>query len=260
MRNGGRAISFLAGMLLAAAPFTRAGAETPAAAFAALFDQGNRLYRAEDYAGARQSYESILEAGYEAPSVYYNLGNAALKQNDIGRAVWAFARANRLSPGDGDIRANLGYARALTRDARPEPSGSRFLAWLGGLSARLPSPEVLKLSLVLYWIASLAVAVVLLWPRFLRAAAPVAWTAGALLVLGLFVGVMKAVVTESRETAVVLPESLSVQSAPGAEGKTVFTLHAGTEVSLDRSLGGWVEISLSSELKGWVPEDSIASI
>ena len=70
-----------------------AGADAPPESVGQLFAQGNRLYQAEDFSGARDAYREILELGYESASVYYNLGNTALKVEDVGRAVWAYARA-----------------------------------------------------------------------------------------------------------------------------------------------------------------------
>ena len=225
-----------------------------------LFNQGNRLYQADDFAGSRQAYERILDLGYEAADVYYNLGNASLNLGDLGRAIWAYARARRLAPRDEDIIKNLGYARALTSDARPSGGGSRLLAWLARVSERLPAKDILRVCLVLYWLLSGLLLAMLLRPRLRRRLAPGGWGMGLLLGLSLVFAGMKAVVAEASDVGVVLPAEVSVQSAPGEEGKPVFTLHAGTEVRMSRTLGGWVEITLGPELKGWVHGDTIAEI
>ena len=53
---------------------------------------------------------------------------------------------------------------------------------------------------------------------------------------------------------------LAAQGSPSEDGRALFTVHAGTEVRVERRLGGWVEITLGHDLKGWVPEDTIAVI
>jgi len=45
--------------------------------------------------------------GYEASSLFYNLGNAYYKQNDLPRAILYYEKARLLAPWDEDIRQNL---------------------------------------------------------------------------------------------------------------------------------------------------------
>ncbi len=260
MRTGGGLLGPFASILLLAWTPQSVPAGAPPEQIVKLFDQGNRLYAGEDYAGARQAYERIILLQFEAADVYYNLGNAALKLGDLGAAIWAYARAQRLDPGDEDIRSNLSYARALTSDAKPSESRSRFLEWLAEVSSRLPSREALRLCLLLYWVLCGLLVLGLVAPRLKRLLAPAGWGVGLLLALSLVFAGMKLAVSESQRAGVVLPEEVSVRSAPGDDGKPVFTLHAGTEVRLSRTLGGWVEIALGPELKGWVQEDMIAPI
>jgi tetratricopeptide (TPR) repeat protein len=246
--------------LIVAAPAVAAvGSETGEEARAsALFEQGNRLYQAEDYVAARQAYEEILDLGLESASVYFNLGNAAIRSGEVGVAVWAYARARRLDPGDGDIRANLTYARALRKDAVPAASSSRLLDALAQITGRVRPGDALRAAVVLYWALALVLAVRL--ASGVRALRTVAMTLAVCLGLALLFAATKAVVAADGASAVVLPAAIDVASAPGEEGRTVFTLHAGAEVRVGRTLGGWVEISLGPELKGWIPEESLARI
>lgn len=224
----------------------------------ALFEQGNRLYQAEDYVGARQAYEEILDLGLESAAVYFNLGNAAVRTDEVGRAVWAYARARRLDPGDEDVQANLAYARALRKDAVPAAASSRFLDALASITNRVPAGDALRAAAVLYW--ALAIVLTISLVRRRRGLRPLATTLAVLLGLVLLFAGTKAVVAGERASGVVLPPAIDVMSAPGEEGRTVFTLHAGAEVRVGRTLGGWIEISLGSDLKGWIPEDSLAVI
>src|SRR4029453_14353324 len=93
--------------LVVLAVSARAAEETPQA----LFFRGNALYADGRYADAAAAYEQILAKGVASTSTYFNLGNAYLKENQLGRAVLAYERAARLAPGDPDLRANLAFAR-----------------------------------------------------------------------------------------------------------------------------------------------------
>lgn len=55
------------------------------------------------------------------------------------------------------------------------------------------------------------------------------------------------------EEAVVLAPEARVLSAPSAEGGlTIFTLHEGTKVRIDRRTDGWAEIVLADGKVGWL--------
>ena len=57
----------------------------PLAAQEAIFDEGNRLYREGDFAGAVELHERILERGVESGELHYNLGNAWFRLGELGR-------------------------------------------------------------------------------------------------------------------------------------------------------------------------------
>ena len=76
-------------------------------------------------------YEKViaehLEKGEESPEIYYNLGNAYFRDNQIGKAILNYNRALLLSPGDSDIRHNLRFANTRIED-KIIPSNRFFLA------------------------------------------------------------------------------------------------------------------------------------
>ena len=63
----------------------------------ALFSDANQLYSDGNYAEAAKAYEEIIT---EQPNseVYYNLGNAYFKQNELAKAILAYERCLRLDP------------------------------------------------------------------------------------------------------------------------------------------------------------------
>ena len=75
------------------------------------FTAANKSYQDKDFAAAIEMYQSIENKGLESASLYFNLGNAYFKNGDLGHAVLYYMRAQRLAPGDDDIRHNLEFAR-----------------------------------------------------------------------------------------------------------------------------------------------------
>lgn len=223
-----------------------------------LFEDGNRFYREGDFAGAAASYEAVLEGGFESAAVYYNLANAHVRLGQLGEAVLNYERAARLDPSSDDIRANLALVNQRLLD-RIEPM-PRF--WL--LSAFDWWMELIPRA-VLVWLAgashlllgAILVTVVLGrpagWRRTLVRAAYAAVMVTVL--LGATLLVRETGLAEPEE-AVVMAAEARVLSAPSEEGGlTVFTLHEGTKVRIDRRAGEWVEIVLADGKVGWLPAE-----
>ena len=87
------------------------------AAITATLDRAQQAMAASDYASAVLAYEELTAAGYASTALYLNLGNAYLRQNDLGRAILAYERGLRLDPGAGDLRHNLDLAYRQQQDA-----------------------------------------------------------------------------------------------------------------------------------------------
>lgn len=222
-----------------------------------LFDEGNRLYQEGDFSAAAASYRAVLEGGFESAEVYYNLANAHFRLGDVAHAVLNYERATRLDPANEDIQANLELVTRMLQD-RIEPL-----------------PRFWVLSAFEWWMA--------LVPRgWLEAAVAVCYvllgSATVLLVLGRFGGRRAAALRRiayagavgtivlggtllvreagwaNPEQAVVMSAEARVLSAPSEDGGlTVFTLHEGTTVRIDRRAGEWAEIVLADGKVGWLP-------
>ncbi len=73
------------------------------------FNDGNALYKSQDYRSAVESYRAAVEAGDSAMQAraWYNIGNALFKQRELQAGAEAFKQALRLEPDDGDAKHNL---------------------------------------------------------------------------------------------------------------------------------------------------------
>lgn len=83
----------------------------------ALFDQATEAYNVGEYQKAIESYEKILENGEHSANLYYNMGNAYYKQNQIAPSIYYYEKALLLQPNDPEIENNLAYAKNMTLDA-----------------------------------------------------------------------------------------------------------------------------------------------
>ena len=235
----------------------------PALTQVEFYQEGNRLYQDGNFEDALASYLRLAEAGFESGEVYYNIGNTYFKLGDLARSILYYERARRLRPGDEDVQANLDLARSLTVDAiEPLP---RF--WLFGAVEWWVDllPRTLLIAVVA---ASYLLGTGVVLALVLRRGVPVAvWgrrialASGVVFVLfGLNLGVREFEVGRAREAVVLQPE-VDVMSAPlDDETLTVFTVHEGTKVRIDRLSDEWAEVVLEDGRVGWVPVGVLETI
>lgn len=82
-------------------------------------------YTKGDYQQAVKDYEEVLRSGANA-DIYYNLGNAYFRLDNITKAILNYERAMLMQPGNADIRFNLEFARSKTID-KITPESEMFL-------------------------------------------------------------------------------------------------------------------------------------
>lgn len=260
MRGVGVGLRTLAG--LSAVWILLAGAG-PLRAQEELVAQGNQRYQEGDYAAAVDAYEAVLDAGYASADLYYNLGNAYFKSGELGRSILAWERARDLRPHDPDIAANLELARSLTVDEiEPLPRFWLFSAWSWWL--HLVPRSFLVAVVGLAWLL-LAVG---LGVRILAAGGRTRRTGGWLavgsavvvLVLGLNLAVRELGIGQP-DRAVILADAVPVRSAPTDDDDlTLFEVHEGTLVRIDRRTDSWAEIVLEDGKVGWVPAEAMGIV
>jgi tetratricopeptide (TPR) repeat protein len=215
-----------------------------------------------DFQQAIQIYEELLSGG-EAAELYYNLGNAYYKADDIARAILNYERALLLEPGNADIRANLELARAKTIDKVEPTPEIFFVTWGKSLVNVMSSNQWAYVSIAAFLLLICAVV------AFVMAKSV------ALKKTGFFGGVVMLIIVilanifamqqksrlQNRSNAIVITPSVSVRSTPSESGTALFVLHEGHKVEIkDASMKSWKEIRLEDGKVGWVPDSSIEVI
>lgn len=223
----------------------------------ALLVDGIRQYREGSYAAAAESFVKVTEAGISNGKLYYNLGNAYLKQGDVGRAVLWYKRAVKMVPGDPDLKFNLTYALSLVKDKVEEdgPSVSRVLMfWRQYLSRIAVQWAAISFSGLLW---SMLLIHLILGRKVLNT-----WNFA---VLGLTVALVLTALMNYYDDhyvkkAVVLPERVSIRSGLSDKATELFVLHAGSEVRVEKENNGFARIYYSNGKIGWLPIKDVGII
>ena len=249
-------------LVLAAGLSIAVAAALPAASPDELFARGNLLYARGDYAAAAGTYQKILGAGFRNSRVYYNLGNARFKQNQIGRAILAYERAIKLDPTDAEARENLRFANRRIRDQIPPDDEGYLLAQFGRARDCLTLDQVTTLFVSLY-LGSMAFAAGWLLGRARRWGPPVGIAAVVLLGMALLAGGWMGLQARERyaaDRAIVLSDKAEVLSGPGAENTLLASVHEGTKVRIHNRRLAWVQVTLPDGRAGWMQGGTLGVI
>lgn len=234
----------------------------PVSASAVTKAEADSSYVNENYQQAISQYEALLQQGSSA-ELYYNLGNAYYRMDNITRAILNYERALLLSPGDADIRFNLQLARSKTVDKIVPQSEFFLTTWYRSVVNMLSVDGWAYVSLL-----SLAVAIILALvylfasPIWLR---KIGFFGGIILLLmfvlaNVFAWNQKQQI-EHRDGAVIIESAVTVKSTPAQNGTDLFILHEGTKVTiLDASMDGWREIRVPDGKQGWLEVSQIEEI
>ena len=233
---------------------------TPASA--ATKAEADSAYVRGQYQQAISDYESLLKQGASA-ELYYNLGNAYYRTENIPQAVLNYERALLLSPGDRDIRFNLQIARSKTFDKIVPESEMFFVTWYRAMVNMMSVDGWARTALFAMGLTIILLLVYLFADRlWLRKAG--FFGGVALLILfvmsNLFAWQQKQDLI-NRKGAIIFAPSVTVKSTPAANGTDLFILHEGTKVVIiDGSMKDWKEIRLADGKEGWIESKKIRII
>ena len=234
----------------------------PLASHAITKAEADSAYVHDEYQKAIDGYETLLKKGVSA-ELYYNLGNAYYRTENITRAVLNYERALLLSPSDPDIRFNLQMARSKTIDKIVPEQEMFFVTWYRSLVNMASVDGWAMIALICLGLAIILALIYLfanqIWLRKVG-------FFGAFLMIAVFVcsnifAHQQKNQLINRTGAIITESAVNVKSTPAKNGIDLFILHEGTKVTIiDASMKEWKEIRLADGKEGWVETKQMETI
>jgi len=235
-----------------------------------LFNQANQFFREANtttndpdraqklYEKAILNYEKIISDGrIKNSKLYYNLGNAYILKDDLGRAILNYRRAESLDKADTNIQKNLAFARSRRIDTVEVKTEERILETLFFWHYDFSIKTKFLVTCICLAIVCMSMTVMLWRDKY----AP--WVVTAMICGLLTVSFLASVVVETRSRAnticgVITHQQVVARQGDGPNYPESFKdpLHAGTEFDLLERRSGWFHIMLSDDSDGWIPDNA----
>lgn len=217
-----------------------------------LMLDANSQYADGHYQEAADLYQEIIAQDPTAEA-YYNLGNARFKQGELAQAILAYERCLRIDPTNKDAKYNLRFAQSRIVDNIEDTSTFFVSNWLKHIRNAMHERTWVILSIISFWLLLAGLLSFLLLQSISVRKTGLA-TAVICTLLTIIFGV-NALSLHHRDSAqaeaVITQGVVNAKSSPDKSGTDLFTLHEGTTVTIEETIGDWCQIQVGNHI-GWI--------
>lgn len=227
-----------------------------------FFKRGNDLYNQGKYQEAITMYQKVIDQNKHSAELYFNLGNAHYKLNNIAPSVYNFEKALVLAPNDKDIKNNMAFTHKMMIDAIdvvPEVGFNKMFksavntyTFDGWAKLSVGLAVGFGIIFLLYYFASNTTQK--------RLAFIASFLCLFLAIASLTFAFKKSELDNSDKPAIVFARESLVKSDPNTASSDLFRLHEGTKVQILETFDSWKKIKLTDGKIGWIPSEDIKPI
>lgn len=227
-----------------------------------LIVTANSAYNDGLYDSALNTYNGMLNTGVESGELYYNMGNAYFKNNDIASAILYYEKARKLLPNDEDVQYNLSIANSMIVDKIEKVPELFYQTWWNFFYNILDADAWAIFSLISFTFLVITIGLFIISKK--RSNRKLSFYVGMLFlmitVISSALASQKYYYNIEQNEAIVFTSSITVKSSPTQNAVDLFVIHEGTKVKIIDKIDNWVEIKIQNGSVGWLPVKSIKAI
>ena len=227
------------------------------------FLEANSLYNDSKYEQSIQVYLQILDSGAHSSELYFNIGNAYYRLNDIANSILYYEKSLKLDSSDNDVINNLNMVKnALIDDIAVVPT-SFFDEQLNKIS------NLLDYSLWGLVLISLSFIFLLLFIIYFFSNKPIikrtAFTSLFFIIMIItftaWISINAYEKNHLEKYAIIFSTKIEIKADPNERSENLLTLHLGTKVRIiDNFNDEWLKIKLVNGQEGWIKNNQIKII
>ncbi len=219
-------------------------------------------YDNKNYYKAIEIYESLIAEKGASPDLYYNLGNAYYKSNQIGLAILNYERCLQLTPHDKDAIYNLELANLRIKDKLIPVNRLFIIRWWHGWINVLQTHQWIYISIISIWLSVAGFALFRISKKItLRKAGFFMFGICLLLfIISISSTFSKAMYDRNYHYGIIVQPSLVIKSEPSENSTNLVMLHEGLKLRLLGMQNGWYKIEMPDGNQGWALASGVTGI
>lgn len=227
-----------------------------------FLQKAERSYDSKNYKDAIANYEKLVNDGYKSYQLYFNIGNAYYRNNELGKAIYYYELARKVNPNDEDVRINLGISASKTID-KIDAKENFFIS---AVKTNLLSSFTTN-TWAWFSIAAISIACVLFFifiSSHMLILKRLSFLVSCVLIVTFFVtyflgySALKAKV--ENKFAIITAKEVKIMNEPTTTAKSKFSLHEGTKIRVVENNGSWLLIKLDNGNEGWLKINDVGII
>lgn len=202
------------------------------------------------------------ENGVESADLYYNLGNAYYRIDNLGKARLYYERATLLNPGDRDTQRNINFIKSKMVDKIPIADSFFVKVWFHSVQNWFSADGWAKIGVTCFLLLIIAAGFYFFSKKEIMKKA------------GFYVGISMVIFTifanvfafnqkrqiEEREFAIVMAKEAVIHSSPDSNSTSLMLIHEGTKVLISKEDRYWLEVEIENGVIGWIQREKIEQI
>ncbi|HWY37801.1 MAG TPA: tetratricopeptide repeat protein [Bacteroidia bacterium] len=219
-----------------------------------LADSAAKAYSKQQYKQSITFYEKILAGGNTSSALYYNLGNAYYKDNQLGKAIYNYELAKKLSPNDDDIKNNLQIANSKIIDKIESKENFFAGAIRSGVYTLFSTNGWARVTIfsLLFGLVFLFIFIVSKNLLLKRSGFFISVICLVIFLTSFSIGYAALHDLTKKTRAIVTGQVVQVLSAPTDGSKSKFSLHEGTKLTVLSTNDEWTSVQLANGNEGWI--------
>ena len=224
-----------------------------------LFEAANKAYNDGNFPEAITKYKSILETGNHSTAIYYNLGNAYYKSNEIGPSIYYFEKALQLSPKDEDILNNIAFTKNMTIDAIEPLPKTQLSKFVNGITGTFTYNQWAWIAVICGFLCVISFLLYQISYQTLkkRIYFLISFIAFLFILGTVAIAYQQYGKAQADRPAIVFAKETTVKAEPNLRSDEVFVLHEGTKVQVLDTVDNWKKIQLIDGKIGWVVAEDV---
>jgi tetratricopeptide (TPR) repeat protein len=221
-----------------------------------------KAYSSMHFPEAIADYNKIIAGGYESYALYYNLGNAYFRNNELAQAILYYEKALKLAPDNDDIKHNIDVVNSKLVDKVEKIPDLFYKRWWTSIVNFMDIDALATVNIILLSLSLLLIAIYIAVSNLLVRKISF-WTGISFFLifgLGAIAASQRNHYLNSQHEAIVFTATINIKSSPDENSKDIFVLHDGTKVTLLDVITDWQEIRIANGSVGWVKSSDLRKI